>query len=341
MKFEDPDVDQLDQEWANDSRPDGRAIKVREVPSIFSLDQQPIIWAVDRVLAIGAVTMISGDSGLLKSTLLTAAGRCIADGTEFAGLLTTRREVLILDRGENTLGIVQERFRRLGIKDGNGLRHYGGWLGDVPAPGSPLVMEYVTATNPKPMIIVDSLISFIDGDENSAVEMRAFMRQPRQLASLGAGVVVIHHSGKAESSKQYRGSSDIKASVDVAYEVEGLGDPTRLERLILKAFKSRFATRQRLSLRFDGSQFFFDEPAGPTKSNREKLRDLLIANPAIKAAGFYSLSVARGLGRDRARAFLTEGRTNGVIRVTPGPNNAQFHTWIGLENGTQNGSGSL
>lgn len=181
------------------------------------------------------------------------------------------------------------------------------------------------------MIVVDSLISHIEGDENSSVEMRAFMRHNRHLANLGAGVVVIHHSGKGESSKQYGGSSDIKASVDVAYEVEGVGDPTRLEGLDLKAFKSRFATRQRLRLRFEGSRFYSDEPA-LVKTNAENLRDLLIAHPGINARDFHSLAVVHKLGRDRARKFLADGRENETIRCSGGAQNAQLHTWVGSRN---------
>jgi hypothetical protein len=55
--------------------------------------------------------MVASDAGYLKSTMLTAAGRCVADALDFASMPTTRREVLILDRGENTLNTVQDRYR--------------------------------------------------------------------------------------------------------------------------------------------------------------------------------------------------------------------------------------
>ena len=197
--------------------------------------------------------------------------------------------------------------------------------------GSRTVIEYVRATIPKPLVIVDSAIAFIEGNENESAVMRAFMRQNRRLAHLGAGVVIIHHNGKAESAKKYRGSSELKAALDVAYEIQGSGDPTRLKQLSLKAFKSRFATRPCITLRFDGRQFHSDECQRSSRTNADRLRDLLIANAGIKSAEFFlpALAARHGLGRDRARLFLVEGRNAGTIKSSEGPKNAQFLTWVG------------
>jgi hypothetical protein len=253
---------------------------------------------------------------------------------------TTRREVLILDRGENTLTVVQDRYRRTAIADGDGLRHYGGWLGDVPCPGSTIVIEYVHATEPKPLVIVDSCIAFIEGNENDAMVMRAFMRQCRTLATLGAGVVVIHHSGKGESSKQYRGSSDLKAAVDVAYVVEGFSDPTRLERLRLTAFKGRIATRSVIPLRFDGRGFYYDSEASPRPVNvTDKLRDLLVAHPGSGKTAFIVLAVKKGFGRNQAAAFLEKGVQQGTVRREHCSRNMWSHTWVGAVAEGNNDSG--
>ena len=67
------------------------------------------------------------------------------------------------------------------------------------------------------------------------------MRQFRRLANLGATVIVLHHTGKAETSKQYRGSSDIKAAVDTAYLLEKVpGESESLGKLSLTCFKPKF-----------------------------------------------------------------------------------------------------
>ena len=119
--------------------------------------------------------------------------------------------------------------------------------------------------------------------------------------------------------------------MDVAYELEGIGDPTRLDGVNMIAFKSRFSVRPRVTLRFDGHRFWSDTDR-PCKTVTEQLRDLLIANPGIKSRDFERLAGDRRLGRDRARTFLTDGRAQGKISSEEGPNNAQLHMWTGGTN---------
>jgi hypothetical protein len=40
-------------------------------------------------------------------------------------------------------------------------------------------------------------------------------------------IITLHHTGKAESAQDYRASSDIKASVDIAYKLTVLADGSR------------------------------------------------------------------------------------------------------------------
>src|SRR5205814_3815480 len=101
---------------------------------------------------------------------------------------------------------------------------------------NPLVIEFTRQH--RGMIIYDSLIEFHSGSEQSSTETRAFMRYFRALANLGATVGILHHTGKAETAKIYRGSSDIKAAVDTAYLLESPDKEQRtLGRLSLRCFK--------------------------------------------------------------------------------------------------------
>lgn len=334
MRYDHPqELQAVIQKWEapTDAGAHAPTLRIQDIPSIFDFDVTGIEWAIEGFLPMSAVTMIAGDSGLLKSTLLTAAGRAIADGVDFIGMPTVKREVLILDRGENTLPIVRERYERLGITDGTGLRHSGSWLGDVPSPGAPAVVSYVTETVPRPVVFVDSLIAFLDGNENDSAVIRAFMTQCRQLANLGASVTILHHSGKAEKARQYRGSSDLKAVVDVAYSVTGHGDPTRLEHLTLQTFKSRIAVRPCFDLRFDGHAFSAFLQTTKPPAEEKNLRDLLVAHPRILIAEFEDLATGIGVARDRARTFLRQGVAAGKIDCQPGPRNSKLHTWVSTD----------
>lgn len=199
-----------------------RIRSVAELASIRTYASQPIEFAVDQLIALGTVTAITGESGGGKSTFISAICGSIDRGAPFAGLATKRLPILVLDR-ENPASVVLERFERLGIQDGENYKVWGGWAPEeAPAPFSPMVVDWVSTCNPKPLIVIDSFISFHPGDENDAAETRQFMQGFRKLADMGATVIFTHHTGKSETSKDYRGSSDIKASVDVGYNLSNL-----------------------------------------------------------------------------------------------------------------------
>jgi hypothetical protein len=225
--------------------------------------------------------------------------------------------------------VVVERFDRLGINDGPNFKVWGGWAEEEPpSPFSPIVLEWAAGCEPKPLIIVDSLVSFHGGDENDATETRAFMQGFRRLADLGATVIVLHHSGKGDSSREYRGSSDIKASIDVGYCLANLGDSSQLGTLRLKAFKARFNVLPEVILQYRAGRFEIDG-RGPVQTVAESLRDLLIANPAIQAQRFQDLARDKNLGRNQARTFLDNGFHAGTIRKDKGLHNTLSYTWTG------------
>lgn len=312
-------------------------VKIDEIPSVHSVSSAGIEFIIPGLIASSAVTAITGDAGAGKTTFATALAGCVACGTEFLGRESLQRPVLILDR-ENTAPIVQERLTRLRIQDGSGLRIWGGWLPDeAPEPGASVILEWVDRCNPKPLIIVDSLIAFLDGDENDAQVVRAFMQQLRNLADAGAAVVVLHHSGKGESSRKYRGSSDFKASIDVGYTLANLGG-RELDRLRLEAFKTRFTVTADLILHYADGCFLSDErPNSVSRTVTEQLTDLLRQNPGIRSTDFEALAGERGLGRDRGRQFLRDGVSIGSIRQTGGPKNSKFNYLTGDSEATNDG----
>ena len=76
---------------------------------------------------------------------------------------------------------------------------------------SELVLALGGLVQRKGVIIFDSLVAFHPGSEQDSKRDWKYMDGFRSLASAGATVIVIHHSGKSEGSKEYRGSSDIKS----------------------------------------------------------------------------------------------------------------------------------
>jgi RecA-family ATPase len=272
--------------------------------------------------------MLTGEPGCGKSTLISALCGAVSKGEPFASRVTRQRPVLILDK-ENPLPFVVQRFARLGIEDSDTFKIWGGWLEDgPPSPCSSMILDWVRACEIKPLIVVDSVVSFHPGSENDAAETRAFMQGLRRLADLGATVIFLHHSGKSDSSKDYRGSSDYKAAVDSAYHLANLVNTTKLEALRLRAFKTRLASSAELCFRYQDGKFILDR-RGSTATAYDMLVSLLIQNPRMTVSAFENLAFGKGLGRDKARAFLTAGVNSGTITFETASHNRKLHTWIG------------
>ena len=145
------------------------------------------------------------------------------------------------------------------MQDGPRLRWWGGWCGEVPGPGSLQVRRWVESCDPKPLVVVDSLIAFLGADENDSATMRKFMNGVRWLADRGATVEVIHHDGKSETARDFRGSSDFKAAVDQAFHVSNLGSDSRLDRLTVRCFKSRYGFTGSLIYHYADGRMVRDE----------------------------------------------------------------------------------
>ena len=235
-QFVGPDLDKI---FGDDSPAVSSAIDIDAIPSVFDYESNGIDFLVDGLIARGSVTMLAGESGAGKSTLTAALTDAVTKGLDFCGRQCSQAPVLILDR-ENGIDVIQERFTRLGLcKENCRVIVWGGWCqSEPPDPVASVVLKWVQKTEPKPLIVVDSVAAFMEGDENSASDVRKFMDKLRKLANLGASVITLHNSGKSEGSKKYRGSSDFKASIDVGIEVRNLGEG-ELGMMRLSAFKAR------------------------------------------------------------------------------------------------------
>jgi len=305
-------------------------LRIENLPRLEGVSGADIEWVVEGIIAEGAMHLITGDAGAGKSTLVSALGYAVARGDDFLRRATSKRPVLILD-AENPATAVCERFRRLSVRTGDDFRIWGQWVGeDPPAAGGAVVLEWVARCERKPLIIVDSLIAFNPGVENDSGDTRRYMAQYRSLTAMGATVIILHHIGKSETARDYRGSSDIKASIDVGYKLTNLGDGARLSTLEMRPFKQRFSVAPLLHLRYDAGIFETDQ-RDVRKSVKELLVDLLQGHPGITKAEFETLAGERGLGRNQSRNFIDDGIKGKTIRIETGPKNKTCHYWRGVQ----------
>jgi hypothetical protein len=292
-------------------------LTIESLPAVGAT-QQAVRYIVKPELPLGALVGFTGNSGSGKSTLVTAMIRA----ANAVGI-----PALVLDR-ENPRAVVLDRMNRLGLNDGPRLRWAGGWLGEeVPGPDSPVVLEWVRQCEPKPLVVIDSLVAFMGGDENSATEMRAFMNHLRRLADMGATVAVIHHDGKSENSVDYRGSSDFKAALDQAFHVTNFGADARLDRLRLRCFKSRYGFfGEVVYLYADGRMVREDRTESPALTVGEQMTSILRSNPGATQRSLDNLIQKAGINRARARQWLSDGVLAGLVRRENGANrSAHFY----------------
>lgn len=142
-------------------------------------------------------------------------------------------------------------------------------------------------------------------------------------------MIFLHHPGKAETAKDYRGSSDLKPAIDTGYKLTNSGDG-KLDRLYLKAFKARFSRQQRemvlLYTENDGkARFARDErPTAVAETNEQILTRLLEQNPGILTSAFVREAMTRGVTQRRAREYVETGPNCGKILVDEGPHNKKY-----------------
>jgi hypothetical protein len=271
-------------------------------------------WLVEGLIPEASVVLLSGESGCGKSTVLLALADAVTNGNKFLNRTCKQRDVLIVDK-ENGISIYHERFKRLNIQKSENLFVWGLWESIEPeGPDSPAILKFMGDT--KPLIIFDSLIAFHPKSEQDASETRQYMQLFRYLAGLGATVIVIHHTGKGENSKKYRGSSDIMASVDVAILLKAYGG---LHNMVLDPFKVREGLIDPVKLSLEGGSFVAqaDELEGFVKSH-------VTSNPGQNEVQIIAALDGKGTSY-AVRSVLHRGIKNGWLLAPKGAKNANCY----------------
>jgi hypothetical protein len=226
------------------------------------------------------------------------------------------RRVLYVDR-ENPLPVVRERLERIGIHQTPALVAWGLW--NKPMPDGPTALSILQfASVHQPLIIFDSLVGFHPGSEQDASETRRHMQAYIALAAAGAAVIVLHHTGKADTAKQYRGSSDIKAAVDLAYVLESLSESDAgIRSLRLKAFKNRLTLPETLRVEYRDGRFSLSDQR--VETNREIVERIVGQHPGASKGEIESLASVAGIPQKRTRELLDEGVRAGWLTPDSGP----------------------
>lgn len=180
-------------------------------------------WLIDGLIEQSDLGLIFGASGGGKSFVVLDMAYCIAAGIPYHGRNTKKTGVLYVC-GEGHSGL-QKRIKAIHIDKGcTELPNIH--ITTVPAAfidesSAIAIQNTIKAIGNIGVVFVDTFHRNLgNGDENSAKDIAKFLQNiDLYLRSIGVAVIPVHHSGN-DSSGRSRGSSSIRAAMDVEYEVK-------------------------------------------------------------------------------------------------------------------------
>jgi hypothetical protein len=187
--------------------------------SIEELEQasQSVAWTVKGLVPADSIGMMFGGSGTFKSFIALDLALHVAHGLRWLGFKTKKGPVIYI-AAEGGTGLWR-RIKAWHIE--RGLDWHGLDFHIVPVAvdlmkDATAVVAAAKAKNTAPaLVVVDTLSQTFDGEENSANEIAAYLRNlGTEFRALWRCVVlVIHHSGHSATERP-RGSSAMRANVD-------------------------------------------------------------------------------------------------------------------------------
>lgn len=183
---------------------------------------RPNDWLIKGLIERGNLGLIFGKPENGKSLFTLDMAFCVATGTDFFGRKVKQGSVIYL-AGEGHSGL-SRRIKVLELK--YGVRAPKLYISEMPADlMSPENARGVrdaldNVCSDATLVIIDTLHrNFGAGDENSAKDFGIFCQNlDNEIKKEGEAILVVHHSGHGDDHRS-RGSSSIKAAMDIEYLV--------------------------------------------------------------------------------------------------------------------------
>ena len=181
-----------------------------------------IEWIIEGVLEEGALLSLYGDSGIGKTFMAMHMADCIGTGKNWYGHKSHKNKVLYIDN-ENGDALMH-RLSRIINSDGDADICYSISPGFILNDGGLLLLESLILAIQAKVVVLDPLMYFTDGDENSIEDMRPQFMGLNQLAKrVGCAFALVHHENR---SGTYRGTSALKDASTLMLHLEVDDTPT-------------------------------------------------------------------------------------------------------------------
>jgi hypothetical protein len=199
----------------------GRRVPVLRLDALRDASQA-IGWTVKHVIPSASIGMLFGGSGTFKSFIALDLALHVAHGLPWMGRKTESGQVLYIaaEGGAGLWGRVEAWHRSRRMQWADAPLYVVPQAVDLTVDAW-RVVDAAQAIGAQPrLVIVDTLSQTYSGEENSANEMAAYLREIglRFRALWDCAVLLIHHSGH-EATERPRGSSAIRANLDYMLSV--------------------------------------------------------------------------------------------------------------------------
>ena len=185
-------------------------------------------WIIEKFLPQEGIVMFSGDAGVGKSFMLLEIVKCITNKTLFLDhfeIKTPDVPILVIDK-ENGSRRLQKRIKGMNILPTDDV-----YFLDYPEnftledEGFILAVQEFVKSKEIKIVLLDSFIDILLGDENSPTDTGKIFNALRQIAP-NICWVILHHEVKPVAKQprlaidRARGSSNIKGQVDYLFSLQ-------------------------------------------------------------------------------------------------------------------------
>jgi hypothetical protein len=182
-----------------------------------------IKWLVQDMIGEQSLVLFFGESGSKKTYSLLDLHVCIAAGIEWLGFKVKQSPVLVIDQENGEIRLrrrLYEIMRARGIKKEIPLAYICMPNLNLMKPQDTEHLRTMIEKTEAKAILLDSLVDFIPGgDESSSKDTNLLFTNLHQVTHSRQvdALSVIHHANRKGA---YRGSSNIRAQVDVMFEID-------------------------------------------------------------------------------------------------------------------------
>lgn len=277
------------------------------------MDIPEVDWLVEGFAVEEGLTLLFGDAGVGKTSLMLQLMGCLTEGKEFLGLVTKKVETLLIEQDESR-PLLRGHVERM-LSGYPSLK----WT-EVPNfqilwDGEKMDFQYADYSLKKligyfwhPIVIIDSLTSLGIEDINHPASAILFDKL-RQLAGIyHCAFILLHHPNK---SGDVMGSNLIKAKVDCMLHLQsGRLSFEKLRGKTPESVVTKPGEVPYLSIRQDPDTLIFSE----VKGRVEFIQELLlqgkprpeIIEAVCQAYGGRKASVARAVDREKEKLIESE-----------------------------------